>query len=54
MPSRMVINTESVVGYNYMLRTADAGMKLGVNNHINLGTKKASLWLMAGGPSKTK
>ena len=40
MPSRMAINTESVVGYNNMLRTADTGMKLGVNNHINLETEK--------------
>ena len=29
-------------------------MKLGVNNHANQGTKKASLKLMAGGPSKAK
>ena len=27
-------------------------MKLGVNNQVNQGTKKASLKLMAGGPSK--
>ena len=27
-------------------------MKLGVNNHVNQGTKKASLKRMAGGPSK--
>ena len=52
MPSRMVINTESIVGYNNMLRTADAGMKLGVNNQINLETKKASPRLMGGGPNK--
>ena len=29
-------------------------MKLGVSNDINLGTKKASLLLMDGGPSKIK
>ena len=29
-------------------------MKLGVNNQVNLGTKKASLKLMAGGPRKVK
>ena len=54
MPSRMIINTESVVGYNNYLMTAKEGegVKLGVNNHINLGTKKASLRLMDGGPSK--
>ena len=54
MPSRMIINTESIVGYNNYLTTAkeSEGVKLGVNNHINIGTKKASLPLMAGGPSK--
>ena len=44
MPSRMVINTESIVGYNN---------KLGVNN-VNRESHKASLKLMAGGPSKVK
>ena len=52
LPSRMIINTESVVGYNNNLRRATDDMKLGVNNHVNQGTKKASLKLMDGGPSK--
>ena len=52
MPSRMIINTESKVGYNNKLKQASAGMKLGVNNGENLGTKKAGLQLMEGGPSK--
>ena len=52
LPTRMIINTESVVGYNNNLRKATADMKLGVNNQVNQGTKKASLKLMAGGPSK--
>ena len=52
LPSRMIMNTESVVGYNNNLRRATDDMKLGVNNHVNQGTKKASLRLMAGGPSK--
>ena len=52
MPARMVINTESIVGYNNKLKQAKAGMKLGVNNDVNLGTKKAALQLMDGGPSK--
>ena len=52
LPSRMIINAESVVGYNNNLRRATDGMKLGVNNQVNQGTKKASLRLMAGGPSK--
>ena len=52
--ARMIINTESVVGYNNNLRRATDDMKLGVNNQVNQGTKKASLKLMAGGPSKVK
>ena len=52
MPSRMVINTESVVGYNNNLKQATQGMKLGVNNDVNLGTKKSSLRPMDGGPTK--
>ena len=52
LPSRMIINTESVVGYNNNLRRATDDMKLGVNNHVNQGTKKAALRLMEGGPSK--
>ena len=53
-PARMIINTESVVGYNNNLRRATDDMKLGVNNQVNQGTKKSSLKLMAGGPSKVK
>ena len=52
MPARMIINTESIVGYNNKLKQAKVGMKLGVNNDVNLGTKKAALQLMDGGPSK--
>ena len=52
MPARMIINTESIVGYNNKLKQATAGMKLDVNNDVNLGTKKAALQLMDGGPSK--
>ena len=52
LPSRMIINTESIVGYNNNLQRATDDMKLGVNNQVNQGTKKASLKLMAGGPSK--
>ena len=39
MPAIMIINTESIVGYNNKLKQAQAGMKLGVNNDVNLGTK---------------
>ena len=52
LPARMIINTESIVGYNNDLQRATDDMKLGVNNQVNQGTKKASLKLMAGGPSK--
>ena len=40
MPARMIINTESIVGYNNKLKLTKAGLKLGVNNGVNLGTKK--------------
>ena len=40
MPARMIINTESIVGYNNKLMQGKAGMKLGVNNDVNVGTKK--------------
>ena len=52
MPSRMILNTGSVVGYNNQLRQAGPGMKLGVNNDVNQGTKKSALHLMGGRPSK--
>ena len=52
LPSQMIINTESVVGYNNNLARATDDMKLGVNNHVNLGTKSSSIKPMAGGPSK--
>ena len=41
LPAHMIINTESVVGYNNNLRRARDDMKLGVNNQVNQGTKKA-------------
>ena len=48
----MVINTESVTGYNNQLKQATQGMKLGINNDVNKSTKKVGLHLMAGGPTK--
>ena len=54
MPTRMVINTESIIGYNNMLVISDDTMKLGVNNNVNRESHKASLKLMAGGPSRVK
>ena len=52
MPARMVINTGSVAGYNNQLRQVTPNMKLGVNNLVNLETKKVGVRLMDGGPSK--
>ena len=52
MPARMIINTESTIGYNNKLKQAAQGMKFGVNNDVNPGTKKVGLQLMDGGPSK--
>jgi len=52
MPVRMVLNIERKVGYNSKLKQAVAGMKLGINNEVNPGTKKAGLKLTTGGPSK--
>ena len=52
MPARMIINTESTIGYNNKLMQAKAGMKLGINNDVNSSAKKAALQLMDGGPSE--
>ena len=35
MPSRMVINTESTIGYNNRLKRVKPSMKLGVNTDVN-------------------
>ena len=52
MPARMVLNTGSVSGYNNQLRQATPNMQLGVNNSVNLETKKVGVRLMDGGPSR--
>ena len=36
MPSRMVINTESTIGYNNRLKRVEPSMKLGVNSDVNV------------------
>ena len=54
MPSNLLINTQSTVGYNNSLKKADGDMKLGVNRSLNLGTKSARVKLMHGGKSKIK
>jgi len=43
MPSRMVINTESTVGYNNKLRKANLSMKLGVNSDVNIEPKPVGI-----------
>ena len=52
MPARIVLNTGSVAGYNNQLRQATPNMQLGINNSVNLDTKKVGVRLMDGGPSK--
>ena len=42
----------SVAGYNNQLRQATPNMKLGVNNSVNLETKKVGVRLMDGEKSK--
>ena len=51
MPSRVILNIGSVVGYSNNLKQATQWMKLGVNTDVNPGTKKASLHLMDGADS---
>ena len=43
MPSNMIINTESVVGYNNKLMKANEDMKFGVNNSLNTETKTVGI-----------
>ena len=43
MPSNMIINTESVVGYNNKLMKATEDMTFGVNNSINVETKTVGI-----------
>ena len=42
IPARMIINTASIVGYNNKLKQAKAGMKLGINNDVNIRTKSGT------------
>ena len=43
MPSNMIINTESVVGYNNNLMKATDDMEFGVNSDVNLETKPVGI-----------
>ena len=43
LPSRMVINKESKIGYNNGLRRANPHMRLGVNDNVNVDTKQIEI-----------
>ena len=43
MPSNLIINTESIVGYNNDLQKADENMKFGVNDTVNEKSKKVGV-----------
>ena len=42
LPSKMVVNTESVVGYNNKLKKATSFMKIGVNSDLNIPVKRST------------
>ena len=48
LPSKMVVNTESVVGYNNKLKKATSFLKIGINSDLNIpvrrSTQKHNFW----------
>ena len=42
LPSKMVVNTESVVGYNNKLKKAMSFMKIGVNSDLNIPVRRST------------
>ena len=42
LPSKMVVNTESVVGYNNKLKKATSFMKIGVNSDLNIPVRRST------------
>ena len=42
LPSKMVVNTESVVGYNNMLKKATIFLKIGVNSDLNIPVRRST------------
>ena len=42
LPSKMVVNTESVVGYNNKLRKATSFMRIGVNSDLNIPVRRSA------------
>ena len=52
MPSNLLLDTQSAVGYNSSLKKATSEMKFRVNSSVNLETKSVGVGLMNGGSSK--
>lgn len=52
MPPRMIIKSESTIGYKNQLKQATKRMKLGINDDINTNTKALSVAHMDGRPAK--
>ena len=42
LPSKMVVNTESVVGYNNKLKKATRRMKIGINSDLNIPVRRST------------
>ena len=42
LPSKMVVNTESVVGYNNKLKKATRRMRIGVNSDLNIPVRRSA------------
>ena len=42
LPSKMVVNTESIVGYNNKLKKATSFMKIGVNSDLNIPVRRST------------
>ena len=42
LPSKMVVNTESVVGYNNKLKKATSFMRIGVNSDLNIPARRSA------------
>ena len=40
LPSKMVVNTESVVGYNNILKKATSFMRIGINSDLNIPVRR--------------
>ena len=43
LPSKMVVNTESVVGYNNQLKKATTFMRIGINSDLNIPVRRSAL-----------